>query len=150
MASPQAFEKMSSRMFVKAYDFDPDGVDPVDVTWLDFQNYTHGMVIFFRTVGVGNLDGFRILANAQSNGGGTDVVVKQHAIAAQPNAVGDQIFLEFQAEEIMQEANDAGVDGARYISASAEFATATDEGVVIYIFSCGRFTYQDLTADFIS
>ncbi len=150
MASPQESQKVASRSFKKMYDFDPDVDTAVDVAWVDMQNYRTFQVGFFRTIGTGNLDGFRILANSSPTGAGTDVVVKVHAIASQPNAVGDQIWLECQAEEVMQEANDAGVTGARYVSASLEFATSTDEGVVLYELGSPRFAYDHLTADIVA
>ncbi len=150
MASPQESQKVASRMAVKQYDFDPDVDTAVDVAWVDMQNFRTLMVVFFRTVGVGNLDGFRILANSSPTGAGTDVVVKVHALGSQPNAVGDYVFLECQAEEVMQEANDAGVTGARYVTANIEFATGTDEGVVTYILGNPRFAYDHLTADVVS
>lgn len=150
MASPQESQKVASRSLKKLYDFDPDVDTPVDVAWVDMQNYRTFQVAFFRTVGVGNVDGLRILANSSPTGAGTDVVVKVHALTAQPNAVGDYVFLECQAEEVMQEANDAGVTGARYVTANIEFATATDEGVVMYELGSPRFASDHLTADVVS
>src|SRR5262245_49077591 len=146
MASPQASEKLSGKLAVTMYDFDPDGTDPVDVAWVDMQNYSHFMVVLFRSVGTGTVAAFKILANSGVSGGGTDIEVKAHAIGSAPNAVGDYIFLECTAEEIAQEAADAGITGARYVSASIDLQTGTDECVVTYIRSAARFSYDGLTA----
>ena len=82
---------------LRQYDFDPNGVDPVDVAWVPFRDFFGLVVTFFRTIGTGAVDGFKILANTKDDGSGTDVVVKAHALAAQPDAVGDQIHLEVLA-----------------------------------------------------
>lgn len=149
MASPQGSEKIFSHMKIKSFDFDPDGTSAVDVGWEDMQNFGLFGVEFFRTIGTSVVT-LAILANAQSNGGGTDVTVKTKTFTAQPDAVGDQVFLECTAEEVKQEANDAGVSGVRYVSASVSFATGTDEAVVTYFFAHPRFAYDQLTADIIA
>jgi hypothetical protein len=150
MASPQAFDKLFANATIRHYDFDPDGPDPVDVAWVDMQNFRYFAASFFRTIGTGALDRFRIIANPNSDGSGTDVVIKEHALTSQPDAVGDQVFLECQAEEIIQEGNDAGVSNVRYVSVQLEFATGTDEGVVTYIRHSPRFAHDGLTVDIIA
>jgi hypothetical protein len=150
MASPQARDKFLANQAMQMYDFDPDGTDPVDVAWVDMQNYRTFVVGLFRSVGTGSVAAFKILANPNSDGSGTDVEVKAHALGSAPDAVGDQIWLECSAEEIMQEANDAGVANCRYVSASIDLATGTDECVVLYIRAHPRFAYDNLTADVIA
>ena len=56
--------------------------------------------------------------------------------------------MECNVQQMAQEAADSGND-VRYVSVSAEFATATDEGVVTYIRSATR-AYDGLTADSIA
>lgn len=150
MASPQASDKALARAARTMYDFDPDGTSAVDVAWVDMQNYRRLVVGLFRSVGTGSVTSFKILANAQSNGGGTDVEIKAHAIGSAPNAVGDYIWLECSAEEIAQEAADAGIEGVRYVSANIALVTNTDECVVYYERCDPRFAYDNLTADYIS
>lgn len=145
MASAQASAKLSQTIKVTQYDFDPGGVDPVDVAWVDMRDFATFMCIFFRTIGTGAVDTFAILANSQSNGGGTNVNVKTHAVASEPDAVGDYIFLECTAEELAALGTDL-----RYVSASVEFAVSTDEGVVTYIRGGPRFAERDLTAEVIA
>lgn len=142
MATGIGTDKLQSNLAVTHYDFDPGGTDPVDVTWVDMRGFEGILVSFFRTIGTGDVDSFKILANSASDGSGTDVEIKAHAVASQPDAVGDYIFLEASAEEI----GAAGAD-LRYVTASVEFAAGTDEGVVTYVRSAGRFAHDGLTAD---
>lgn len=134
---------------MRQYEFDPDSADPVDVAWVPFRDFFGLVVTFFRTIGTGAVDGFKILANTKEDGSGTDVVVKAHALAAQPDAVGDQIHLEVLAEEVRQACTDAGVVPAG-VSVQIEFATATDEGVVTYVRWGPRFAKSGLTADIVA
>jgi len=142
-------DKMKSTSAWKLYDFDPDSADKVDIAWLDMRDYTHFACTFFRTVGTGNVDTFRIIANDASDGSGTDVEIIAHAVGSQPNALADQIHLECTAEEIGA-LGDTNSKNLRYVSAQVEFATNTDEGVV-YCCRCGaRFPQANLTADIVA
>ena len=148
MALP-ATEKLFSSAAIKMYDFDPDSADAVDIAWVDMRDYENFACAFFRTIGTGALDTFKILANTASDGSGTDRVIKTHAVASEPNALGDQIFLECSAEEIAQTGADNSED-LRYVTASVEFATSTDEGVVLYERFNPRFAKTGLTADIVA
>ncbi len=145
MAVATASAKLFANAAIKGYDFDPGTTNATDIAWVDMRDYGLFACSFFRTVGTGALDGFTILANTQSDGGGTDVEIKAHAVGSEPNAVGDQLFLECTAEEIKT----AGAN-YRYVSASCEFATDSDEGVVTYIRSKPRFPADGLTADIVA
>ena len=147
--SVQSTNRFRANNAVRLYDFDPDGVNPVDVAWVPFRDFYGLLVGFFRTIGTGAVDGFKILANTKEDGSGTDVEVKAHALGSQPDAVGDQVWLEVTAEEVRQACTDAGVVPAA-VSASVEFATATDEGVVTYIRWGPRFAKDGLTADIVA
>ena len=147
--SVQATNRFLANHAVKLYDFDPNGVDPVDVDWVPFHSFLGLVVGFFRTIGTGAVDGFKILANTKEDGSGTDVVVKAHALGSQPDALADQIWLEVTAEEVRQACTDAGLVPAA-VSAQLEFAVATDEGVVTYIRHGPRFAQDGLTADVVA
>ena len=147
--SVQATNRFLANNAVKLYDFDPNGVDPVDVDWVPFHSFLGLVVGFFRTIGVGAVDGFKILANTKEDGTGDDVEVKLHPLAAQPDAVGDQIWMEVTAEEVRQACTDAGLVPAA-VSAQVEFAVAGDEGVVAYIRHGPRFAQDGLTVDVIA
>lgn len=130
---------------VTVYDFDPDSANATDVGWVDMSGWGVLTVLAIRTIGTGALDGFSILANTASDGSGTDFTVKTHAVASEPDAISDFVILEASAEEIR-----SGGEGYHYASANLEFATATDEMIVVYIQSQPRFAYADLAADQIS
>lgn len=132
MAVATDFQSILSENNITLYDFDPNGTDPVDVGWVDMRDYDSIVIGFFRTIGTSALDTFALLANDASDGSGTDVTVKAKTVSSEPNAVGDFLFLEVSASEIRQACEAAGVDG-RYVSASVEFATGTDEGVILYV-----------------
>lgn len=145
MAVATDFQDLRASLKVDHYDFDPGGTDAVDVGWVDMQDYDAILITFFRTVGTSNLDTFAIIANSESDGSGTDATVKTHAVANEPNAVGDYIVLEVSAEEIRQ-VETSSTGQLRYVSASVEFATGTDEGVVTYIRKA-RHAQRNLTAE---
>ncbi len=147
MASSQNPDKMLANLAVTHYDFDPDDADPNDVAWVDMRDFSNFMCSFFRTVGTGALDTFAIIANSASDGSGTDVTVRSHAVSSEPNATGDYIFLEISGDEIADIESENGV-AILGLSASCEFATGTDEGVVTYVIR-GR-QYADATADTVS
>lgn len=144
MASTIASSKLKSELNCTMYDFDPGGTDPVDVGWVDMRDYESILIGVFHSVGTGAIDTFKILANTASDGGGTDVEVKAHAAPTAADAVGDTIWLEATAADIQSVGTNL-----RYVSASVELATGTDECVVTYIRK-GRRQYDGLTADVIA
>lgn len=147
MATPQENECFLANNKVTQYDFDPDGTSATEIAWVDMRDYGEATFAFFRTVGTSALT-WRILANPASDGSGTDVVIKTKTLtSSEPDAVGDYVFQSITAEQIAQEASDAGVAGVRYVTLELTFATGTDEGVVTYIRSKPRFAYSGLTAD---
>jgi len=140
---------LTEATYVKGFDFDPNVDTAVDVGWIDGTDYDAILFSFFRTVGTGNVDTFRVLGNTAANGGGTDVVVKTKTITAEPNAVGDNAFIHVTRDEIAAAAANAGVEVVG-ISLQLEFATATDEAVVTYVCLNGRRQYAGQTADIIA
>lgn len=147
MTSIQDSRKFFANNAMELIDHDPDVDTAVDVKWVAFKDFFRFAVGIMRTVGTGAVDGFKILGNTEEDGSGTDVTLKVHAVGSEPDAVEDQLFLEVTAEEAAQEASDAGVAGIKGISAQIEFATATDEMVVVYVRSKPRFPQDALTAD---
>ena len=150
MASPQASGHFINRNKVTMYDFDYSN-SAVDVAWVDMQNYKEFIVVAFLSVpAAGAISQFSLIANADSAGGGSDVTIKTHALGSSPDAVGDYVVLSCTAEEIAQEAADAGVTGVRYVSANLTLSQAAAEAVVTYVLCHPRFAYSGLTADLIS
>lgn len=141
MATAIATDKMQQNLAVTSYDFDPGATTETEIAWVDMRDFEGILCQFFRTIGTGAVT-FTIVANSESDGSGTDVEIKSHAVASEPDAVGDYIFLEASAQEI----GAAGTD-LRYVTAVVSVATGTDEGVVTYIRKAGRHAYDGLTSD---
>jgi len=140
--------KLRSNVALINLDFDPNSASPVDAGWVDMRDFGSILAGFTRTVGTSAVT-MALLANDKADGSGTDVTVKTKTITAQPDAVGDQIWLESDAAEIRQACDAAGVDG-RYVSLSISVATLTDEGMVTYLRGNARHAAADLTADVIA
>ncbi len=150
MASPQASNKIFSNVAHELIDFDPDVTTPVDVKWVPTRDFRNFSASIMRTIGTGNVDAFLLLGNTEADGSGTDVTLKSHALGSEPDALGDQLHLEVTAEEMAQEAADAGIASIKGFSASVELATGTDEFVASYI-RMGALRAQDaLTADVVA
>ncbi len=153
MVSSVASAKLSASLKVVAYDFDPDESAATDIGFVDFTDYETFMAIFVRTVGTGALETFNIIGNYVTDTG-TDVTVKVHAVASEPDALMDKVILECTAAEF-HTAVTGGIttlalqQGAKYVGVEAELATSTDEGVVIYIMGAKR-PASGLTADSIA
>lgn len=147
MASALASEKLSNNLAVTHYDFDPDSADPVKVGWVDMRDFGTFMCSLFRSVGTGNVDGFKIYASESSTGAGTPVEIKV-ASGIDPDAVGDYAFLELTAAELAH--YDTANVGLRYVSAEIELQTLTDECVVTYIRGNPRYPRDGLTSDVIA
>ena len=141
-------DKLNTEHWTKAYDFDPNATTATEIAWIDMRDYSNFRCMFFRTIGTSAVT-FKLMANTASDGSGTDVDIVTHAVASEPDAVGDQIWLETDAEQIAQKAAAAGVSGVRYLTAVVSVATATDEGVVLYDALSER-QYDGLTADIIA
>jgi len=146
MATALAATPLSEELAVTMYDFDPDATTATDVAWVDMQGYDSIMVMIFRTVGTAATT-FLLQGNTESDGSGTDVTLKTHAIDDEPNAVGDFIFLEITAAEIEAVGRaQATPISPRYICAVVSVATNTDEMVVTYIRKSNR-PHRALTVD---
>ena len=149
MVSPQAFDKMLTELNVTSY----QGVDAssaVDVAWVDMRDYDRILIQATATelTGVG-ITALRILANAESDGSGTDVVIVAHAVGTAPDAVGDSLVLECSAEQIVQEGEDNSLD-LRYVSVNMTAANSNDRILTTYIRKPGRYAFDALTADSIA
>lgn len=148
MASPQASDKLFSNLKITMYDHDPaDSTVATDVEWVDMRDYENFAVLTFASTLTGaGVTAFSILANSKSDGSGTDVTIKTHAVGSAPDAVGDYLVLECTAEEIAQEGADNSEE-LRYVSANLTCANAADENVVVYVRGGAKRACDGLTAD---
>lgn len=151
MASIQSSESWTAKNKVNIYDYDPaDSTVITDVGWVDMQDYEEFTVICFASALAGTgLTAFKILANSDSAGGGTDAEIKVHALGTAADAVGDWVVLSCSAEEIKQ-AETTATGRLRYVSANLDCNNSGDEQVVVYIRSKPRFPQTGLTADTIA
>jgi hypothetical protein len=146
-------EHLTSRANRRLADFDPDVTTPVVVD-LDpsgsgeclpiTDGYRRFLAGFFRTVGTGALDEFAIIAATDADGGGA-VVVVEHAVGSEPNALGDTIWLECDIEQVRNV-----LATATHVGVRVEFATGTDEGVIYFERADPLHAYSGLTADIIA
>lgn len=145
----QTSRKFIDRNKILVFDFDPDSADATDVSFEDFRDYEYLTVLAIRTIGTGALDGFRLLGNSDSGGADTDVVLKTHGVASEPNLIPDFLVLNVSSSEMAQEGSDASPEQGdlRFVSANLELATSTDEFIIVYIFSNAKHETQGLTAD---
>lgn len=148
MASPQASDKFVCNNAVAMYDHDPDTTNATTVGWIDMRDFGEFTVIAMASTLTGaGCDAFSIVADAESDGSGTNVTIVSHAVGSAPDAVGDYLVLSCTAEQIVQEGEDGSQQALRYVSAVLDMANTADENVVTYIRSKPRFAYDALTAD---
>ena len=145
MASAQASEKLSSQIKV-VHQLSGDASSAKDLGWVDMSNYRHVMILVTAAAltGVG-VTAFKILANDESDGSGSDVEIKAHAVGTAPDAAGDTLMLECTAEEVR-----AAGEGYQYISANITAANAADNIVCTVILGDARFASDGLTGDTIA
>lgn len=142
----------SSRRMV---DFDPDTASETIVTLnpaasekcialsrIGAQAFLAGLV---HTVGTGTITGFKIFTSEDAAGVTNATTVVSHAIASNPDAVGDVLWLEATAEQIK-----AALATAAYVGVKITLTTSTDECIVFFEEAESRFKYDTLTADYVS
>ncbi len=140
-------DKLNTVQKTQLYDFDPDATTATEIAWWDMKDLTEFRAAFFRTVGTSNAT-FKLMANTASDGSGTDVDIVTYS-GDEPNAVGDQVWLETDRHQIAQKASADGVADVRYLTAVVSVATGTDEGVVLYDATSLR-PADGLTADIVA
>jgi len=145
-------EHLTSRAERRMVDFDPDAttltlVDLVPgssdecLSIATFRRFLAGLV---RTVGTGGVTAFQIIAATDADGTGA-TIVKSHALGSAPDAVGDTIWIEVDAEQVREV-----LPTATHVGVRAQFVTATDEAIVYFERADPLFAYAGLTADYIA
>lgn len=143
MASSIATNKLRSQLAI-THHLSGDASSAKDLGWVDMRDYGNIMitVVAAALTGLG-VTAFKILANSESDGSGTDYEIKVHAVGSAPDAAGDSLVLECNAEEI----NEVSGGLARYVSANITAANAADNIVATYVRAKPRYPQADLTAD---
>jgi hypothetical protein len=146
-------DKLRSSSLCRILDFDPDSGSEVLVT-LDpgngekcirvqpFRRYLFGIM---KSVGTGAITGARIIAATNAAGTGSPTTVRAHALATAPDAVGDTIWLECDADQIHEV-----LATGTYVGLAITLATSTDECVVSLKCTEAGQSADAVTADYIS
>lgn len=112
--------------------------------FLPIANFRRFWAIYMTTVGTGGITAFKIIAATDAAGAGAAVVVA-HALGTNPDAVGDQVILECNVEQIREV-----LATATHVGVLINLVTSTDEGVVTFCRDEPQFPRSGLTADYIS
>lgn len=105
-----------------------------------FRRFMAGL---FRSVGTGSVTKFQLIAATAADGTGAAIIV-EHAIGSAPDAVGDQIYLECDVEQVREV-----LPAATHIGVRVQLVTATDEAVVLFERADPFYQAGGATADFI-
>lgn len=132
-----------ARQATKLHDFDPGATTVQAIEWRPIKEFRRFLAGFFRTIGTGAVT-FDIAVATDGSGTGA-VQVVAHAVGSEPDAVGDQIFLECDADQM----RDALADATHW-SPRVSVATGTDEGVVLTEEHEPLFVYNGLTSDIVA
>ena len=142
------FSRENSRMV--EYDSD-DSLNLVDLAQpqgastecLPVFGFRRFVAALFRSVGTGTVSAFSIVAATSAAGAGATPVVS-HALGSAPNAVGDQLWLECDLEQVRE-----SLAAATHVGIQVQLATAADE-CVFYFRRAEPFQPRTgLTTDFI-
>ncbi len=150
MASPQASQHFRSRNKMEMWDHDPGGTAAAVTTpdggtterWFDMRDFGRFVGAAMATIATSGITKLEIVGATDQAGSNLTVLKDSGALAA--DAVGDWGVLEVTAEELRQEAEDAGF-ALRYVALRITMGTATDEAVVAYIGQEPTHQYDSLT-----
>lgn len=98
----------------------------------------------FHSVGTGTVTKFQIIAATDGAGTGA-VIVADHPLTSNPDAVGDTIWLEVDAEQCREV-----LSTATHVGVRVQLNTATDEAVVSFEEMEPFYVGNQPTADFVS
>lgn len=151
MASPQSSNKIASNCKWTIHDVDADysTAAVVTSTVTDALSYGGFGVLAMSSLLAGNgITKVEIIGCTGSDGTGSITVIKDSGTVA-ADAVGDYVFLECTAEELRQEAADAGAD-LRYYAVRLTNNNSGDEAVISVLATDPRIATSGLTATTIS
>lgn len=147
MASTVDVQKILSMEKFELIVHEPGDADLNAVKYVDLKDFDSFVAGYLRTAGTDVLDNFQISA-AQDASGTNKQVIKTST--AQPDAVGDQAYIEIASQEVEQVGVDAGITDLRFVTLEVENATAGDQAAVTYVLGRAHFPGKDLTADVIA
>jgi len=136
-------KKLSTIMKVEMHDFDPGATTVTAVGWRAVSGFRTFMARLMRTIGT-SATTFDIAVATDSSGSGALAVIT-HAVGSEPDAVGDELFLECSIENMRET-----LATATHWSARISCATNTDEMVVTTIEADPQHPRTGLTADIVA
>ena len=155
MASPQGSQKLFASHKVAMFDHDPgatsaklvSGDGGTTLNYFDMRDFSEfGVVAMSSTLTGNGITKLEIVASADTAFTSVTVIKDSGTVAA--DAVGDYVAESCTAEEVAQEAADAGVN-LRYVSGRITMANSADEAVVTYI-GVGNRAFLNQTANTIA
>ena len=136
-------KKLSNRMKIEMHDFDPGATTVTAVGWRAISGYRTFLARLMRTIGTAATT-FDIAVATDSSGSGALAVIT-HAVDDEPNAVGDELFLECSVENMRET-----LATATHWSPRISVATGTDEMVVTTIEADPQHPRTGLTANIVA
>jgi hypothetical protein len=143
MPATYTSQKIGSKQAVVMHDFDPNATTVTAVSWRPIGQFRCFAAKVMRTIGT-SATTFEI-AVATAVGGTNATQVVAHAVGSEPDAVGDQLFLECDVEQMREV-----LAGATHWSPRISFATGTDEAAVVTIETDAQFPRSGLTVDIVA
>ena len=151
MVATSTAEHLTSRSERRLVEYDIDDaanlvvLDPAsgDVC-LPIEEFRRFAAMVMITVGTGGLTEFSITAATSAAGAGA-VDVVTHAVGSNPNAVGDYLVLECDAEQVREV-----LATATHIGVTLDLVTTGDEAAVFFERAEPYYPRTGLTADYVS
>lgn len=152
MPATYSAEHLNSRVESRMVDYDiDDALNVVDLgqpqgagaKCLPIKDFHRFRAALFRSVGTGSVVDFQIIAATNAAGTGSPTIVVEHALGTAPDAVGDTIWLEVDADQIYEV-----LPTATHVGVRVDLSTATDEAVIFFERAMPRFARNGLTADY--
>lgn len=111
---------------------------------LPIANFRRFRARLLHNVGVGAVSAFQLVAATSAAGAGATIVAA-HALGSVPDAVGDQVGIECDVEQIREV-----LPTATHVGVRVQMAVATDEGIVFFERADPFYPRAGLTSDYVS
>ena len=145
MASSTTAQQIASKVAVTNYSMTADSSSGLNSTWVDMRNFEGLLVTVMATALTGNgVTALSIQGSASSSGTNAADIVTKTMTGLTPDAVGDTIVLEMDADQMRE------VGAYRYASAKVTSDNAADDFAITYVRTPANRQYEDLTDDVIA
>jgi hypothetical protein len=151
MAATGVSNSWTANNVTNSYAVVADHSSATEVGWVDMRDFEQfaAISVAIALTGVG-VNAFTIIGNSESDGSGTDsAAIASHAIGSAPDAAGDHLVLECNAQNI-RELETTATGQLRYVTAKITAANAADDTCVVYVRSKPRFGYNSVGGDVVA